>query len=195
IDDVREAEKILVTEFTQTLYSIANDVYLTFKFNPDVVKEYRLIGYDNKKNVLSEQSDELEGGEIGAGTGNTSVFEIVPAQRGDTLAHMDQILGKLALHYKLPRDTTKRILKYDCLNNYSSFNKINNNLRFASAVCMFGLKLRESKYFPQDVAWSTIKSIATDAAMQNDYLQNEFISLLGKTDTIYYEKKKKRRKR
>ncbi len=195
IDDVREAEKTLVTEFTQTLYSIANDVYLTFKFNPDVVKEYRLIGYDNKKNVLSEQSDELEGGEIGAGTGNTSVFEIVPAQRGDTLAHMDQILGKLALHYKLPRDTTKRILKYDCLNNYSSFNRINNNLRFASAVCMFGLKLRESKYFPQDVDWSTIKSIATDAAMQNDYLQNEFISLLGKTDTIYYEKKKKRRKR
>jgi len=53
LDDIREAEKVLVTEFTQTLYSIANDVYLSMKFNPDVVKEYRLIGYDNKKKCFS----------------------------------------------------------------------------------------------------------------------------------------------
>ena len=52
IDDIREAEKVLVTEFTQTLYSIASDVYFNIKFNPDLIKEYRLIGYDNKKNVL-----------------------------------------------------------------------------------------------------------------------------------------------
>ena len=42
LDDIREAEKVLVTEFTQTLYSIANDVYLSIQFNPDLVKEYRL---------------------------------------------------------------------------------------------------------------------------------------------------------
>ena len=68
IDDIREAEKVLVKEFTQTLYSIASDVYMIIKFNPDKVKEYRLIGYDNKKSIIAENSDELEGGEIGSGT-------------------------------------------------------------------------------------------------------------------------------
>ncbi|HEV8082520.1 MAG TPA: von Willebrand factor type A domain-containing protein [Chitinophagaceae bacterium] len=193
IDDIREAEKILVTEFTQTLYSIANDVYFTLQFNPGVVKEYRLIGYDNKKNILSQQGDELEGGEIGAGTSNTAVFEIIPLP-GDTLQHLEQNIAKLTMHYKLPHDTTEQLLKYDCLNNYSSFNSLCKNLQFATAVCMFGLKLRESGYFPSDIDWTDIKAIALKAAMKDDYLQNEFVGLLDKTKIIYYEKKRKKRK-
>ncbi len=192
IDDIREAEKILVTEFTQTLYSIANDVYVTLKFNPDLVKEYRLIGYDNKKNVLAQQSDELEGGEIGAGTSNTAIFEIVPVG-GDTLSHPDQSIAALTLHYKLPRDTTVQLLKLNCTNNYTSFNSVSKNLRFATAVCMFGLKLRESAYFPSSIDWKDINVIASQAAMKDDYLQNEFITLLDKTEIIYYEKKKRKK--
>lgn len=192
IDDIREAEKILVTEFTQTLYSIANDVYVTLKFNPDLVKEYRLIGYDNKKNVLAQQSDELEGGEIGAGTSNTAIFEIVPVG-GDTLSHPDQSIAALTLHYKLPRDTTVQLLKLNCTNNYTSFNSVSKDLQFATAVCMFGLKLRESAYFPSNIDWKDINAIASQAAMKDDYLQNEFITLLDKTEIIYYEKKKRKK--
>ena len=194
IDDIREAEKILVTEFTQTLYSIANDVYVTLKFNPGLVKEYRLIGYDNKKNVLAQQSDELEGGEIGAGTSNTAVFEIVPLG-GDSLSHPDQNIAALTLHYKLPRDTTVRLLKLNCTNNYTSFNSVSKNLQFATAVCMFGLKLRESSYFPSSIEWKDINAIASQSAMKDDYLQNEFITLLNKTEIIYYEKKKRKKDR
>ncbi|MEO6220092.1 MAG: von Willebrand factor type A domain-containing protein [Ginsengibacter sp.] len=194
IDDIREAEKILVTEFTQTLYSIANDVYVTIKFNPGLVKEYRLVGYDNKKNVLSQQADELEGGEIGAGTGSTAVFEIVPVS-GDTTQNLDESIGKLLLHYKLPYNTAQHLLKYDCLNNYTPFNNLCKNLQFASAVCMFGLKLRESKYLPLETGWPAVKSIAMESAEKDNYLQNEFITLVNKTETIYYEKKKRRKKK
>ena len=79
IDDIREAEKVLVTEFTQTLYTVANDVYINVQFNPDLVKEYRLIGYDNKKGTSDDIPTELEGGEIGSGNGITAIFELVPA--------------------------------------------------------------------------------------------------------------------
>ncbi|MEO6455226.1 MAG: von Willebrand factor type A domain-containing protein, partial [Ginsengibacter sp.] len=51
IDDIKEAEKVLVTELTQTLYTVANDVYINVHFNSDAINEYRLIGYDNKKNI------------------------------------------------------------------------------------------------------------------------------------------------
>ncbi len=194
IDDVREAEKVLVTEFTQTLYSIANDVYLTLNFNPGFIKEYRLIGYDNRKNVLSQQADELEGGEIGAGTGNTAVFEIVPVP-GDTLSHPNQNIARLTLHYKNPHDTTEVALQHDCVNNYTSFNSLSKNLQFATAVCMFGLKLRQSPYLPSNVNWGDVKAIASNAALKNDFLQTEFIKLLEKAEVIYYEGKKKKKKR
>ncbi len=193
LDDIREAEKVLVTEFTQTLYSIANDVYLSLKFNPDAVKEFRLIGYDNKKNVLAQTGDELEGGEIGAGTGNTALFEIVP-NNNDTVPYLNLNIANLTLHFKLPEDTSQHIVKYNCPQNYVRFDSVDNNLRFATAVSMFGLKLRESKYFP-DVDWDVIKNIAVSAALPGDYLQSEFITLVDKCKVIYYEKKKKRKKK
>ncbi len=193
IDDIREAEKILVTEFTQTLYSIANDVYITLQFNPTLVKEYRLIGYDNKKNVLAEKGDELEGGEIGAGTGNTAVFEIVPRDSG-TLHNAENAIANLTLHYKLHADSIEKKLKYDCPDNYVNFQDLKKDLQFASAICMFGLKLRESKYLPQETDWSDIKNIAVNSALKNNYLQNEFIDLLDKTASIYDKKKRKRKK-
>ncbi len=193
IDDIREAEKILVTEFTQTLYSIASDVYMTLQFNPALVKEYRLIGYDNKKNVLAEKGEELEGGEIGAGTGNTAVFEIV-SKTADALHNEANSIAHLTLHYKLPPDSTEKKLLYTCPDNFTAFKDIDKSLRFASAICMFGLKLRQSKFLSQEINWSDIKKITADAALKNDYLQNEFITLLDKTETIYNEKKKKKKR-
>ncbi len=56
IDDLREAEKVLVTEFTQTLYSVASNVYINAKFDSAYINEYRLIGYDNKKSIIAEKS-------------------------------------------------------------------------------------------------------------------------------------------
>jgi Ca-activated chloride channel homolog len=193
LDDIREAEKVLVTEFTQTLYSIANDVYLSIRFNHDLIKEYRLIGYDNKKNVMAETGTELEGGEIGAGTGSTAIFEIVPAT-ADTLQSLHLSLADLAMHFRLPGDTIEQIVQYDCPQNYTAFDTISKDLQFASAVAMFGLKLRESQYFP-NVDWEILKNIALSSLTPGDYLQNEFVGLINKCKVIYYEKKKRKKKK
>jgi Ca-activated chloride channel family protein len=193
LDDIREAEKVLVTEFTQTLYAIANDVYLSIQFNHDLIREYRLIGYDNKRNVLAEEGNELEGGEIGPGTGNTAIFEIVPATT-DSLRALRPALANLALHFRLPHDTTEHIVNYKCPQNYVVFDDISKELQFASAVAMFGLKLRASQYLP-NVDWDVIKNIAVSSSIAGDYLQNEFIALIDKCKVIYYEKKKKKKKR
>ena len=190
IDDIREAEKILVTEFTQTLYSIASDVFLNIKFNPGLIKDYRLIGYDNKKNTLAENGDELEGGEIGSASGNTVVFEITPVNK-DTLANENLNIADISLHYRSPGDTLEQNLKFDCPGNYVSFNRLDDKLRFATAVTMLGLKLRESKYFP-DVDWNVIKNIALSSLTPGDYLESEFIGLIDKSKVIYTEKKKRK---
>ncbi|MEO6838281.1 MAG: von Willebrand factor type A domain-containing protein [Ginsengibacter sp.] len=191
IDDVREAEKILVTEFTQTLFSIASNVYISIKFNPDFIKEYRLIGYDNKKNIIDSKDYELEGGEIGSASGNTIIFEIAPGLK-DSVPVENANLADVAVHYKVPNETQEQVLKYKSLENYKPFSAIHKNLQFAAAVAMFGLKLSQSKYFPTDVEWEDIKSIAVSAENPDDFLETEFVGLLDKCKIIYNEKKRRR---
>jgi Ca-activated chloride channel family protein len=192
IDDIREAEKVLVTEFTQTLYSVASNVNISIKFNPDLIKEYRLIGYDNKKNVLADNGNELEGGEVGSASGNTVLFEIIPAKR-DSLYQGKPDAAVVSVHYRLPPDTMEQNLNYHCPAVYIPFDQLDKSLQFATSVAMFGLKLRQSKYFP-DEDWDAIKNIALSAITPDDYLQTEFLQLVDKSKEIY-EKGKKRRRR
>lgn len=193
IDDIREAEKVLVTEFTQTLYSVASNVNISIKFNPDLIKEYRLIGYDNKRNVLAENGNELEGGEVGSGSGNTVLFEIIPAKR-DSLYHGKQDAAVVSVNYRLPNDTLDRSLNYHCPAVYIPFNQLDKSLQFATSVTMFGLRLRQSKYFPGK-DWEAIKDVALSAITPGDYLQTEFLELVDKTKEIYQKNKKRRRRK
>ena len=191
IDDVKEAEKVLVTEFTQTLYSIASNVYVNVKFNPAFIKEYRLIGYDNKKSVLGEKNTELEGGEIGSGSGNTIIFEIIPS-RMDSLTDEHINIADMALHYNLPNDTLEQVMKHTCVQNYRTFKDINKDLQFAASVAMLGLKLRESKYFPEDIDWDIIKNIALQSLTPSNFLETEFTGLVDKCKEIYFDGKRKK---
>lgn len=52
IDTEREAEKIMMKEFAQTLYTVADNAYMQVSFSPNWVKQYRLIGFDNKVSAL-----------------------------------------------------------------------------------------------------------------------------------------------
>ena len=78
IDTLREANKVLVEEMSATLLTVCKDVKLQVEFNPAVVKEYRLIGYDNRRmNAEDFDDDKKDAGEIGAGHCVTALYEIV----------------------------------------------------------------------------------------------------------------------
>ncbi len=190
IDDLREAEKVLVTEFTQTLYSVASNVFINATFDPDYIDEYRLIGYDNKKNVIAEKSYELEGGEIGSGSGNTVIFEFLPTSL-DSASGKRTNIAEFQIHYRVPGDTADRKFDYKCPDNYIRFDSLNDDLRFATAVAMFGLKLRASKYFPVDFDWDIIKKIAADAQSPDNFLETEFLESVDKAAGVYAPKKKR----
>lgn len=190
IDDLREAEKVLVTEFTQTLYSVASNVYVSAKFNPALINEYRLIGYDNKKSIIAEKIFELEGGEIGSGSGNTVIFEFQPTLLDSTNTGKKNI-ADFEIHYRIPNDSSEKIIDYPCPDNFLKFDSLQKELRFATAVAMFGLKLRESKYFPKSLEWSFIKNIAIKAQTPDNFLETEFIDSIDKSQGIYSEKKKR----
>ena len=77
IDSIAEAKKLFVENLTGTLQVVARDVKIQVDFNPEVVRSYRLIGYENR-DVPDEKfrDDKYDGGEMGAGHSTTALYEL-----------------------------------------------------------------------------------------------------------------------
>jgi Ca-activated chloride channel homolog len=197
LDDINEAEKVLVKELTQTFYAVADNVYMNMQFNSKLVKQYRLIGFDNKRDAVSDSTVDIEGGEIGSGSSVLAVFEIIPADTDTKLVTGDTTaadgIAKLSMNYSLCNDTTKLLMEFTCPAVFTEFKNIDKELRFATAVTMFGLKVKQSKYI-KDVDWLEIETLATASYNENDYLQTEFLQIIDKAKKIYKTKKGKKRK-
>ncbi len=195
LDDINEAEKVLVKELTQTFYAVADDVYMNMQFNPKLVKQYRLVGFDNKRDAVSDSTIDMEGGEIGSGSSVLAVFEIVP--QGEKLFSGDALdkdgVARLSMRYSLCNDTAHRMMEYVCPAKATEFKDIDKELQFATAVVMFGLKVKQSKYI-KNADWLDVETIAAGSYNPKDYLQAEFLQLINKAQKIYKGKKGKKKK-
>ncbi len=193
LDDINEAEKVLVKELTQNFYAVADDVYLNMQFNPRLVKEYRLIGFDNKRDAVVDSTIDLEGGEIGSGNSLMAVFEIVPAETIFTSNGFNSgDIASVLLRYRLAGDSVQKRMMYKCPSNLSEFNEMDKELRFAVSVAMFGLKVKQSKYI-READWDDISAIASGSFEPSNYLQAEFLQLVEKARKIYLVKKKRKK--
>ncbi|MFN2457418.1 MAG: von Willebrand factor type A domain-containing protein [Chitinophagaceae bacterium] len=193
IDNFAEADKVLLKEFTQTVYTVADNVFLNVAFDPEYVKEYRLIGFDNKAEAIKDTSSTIEGGVIGPAYSINIAFEIVPTTLNLNTISTKKLLTpvKFLLNYKNPNDSKKSELTENPGILFTSFAALDNNYQFASAIIMFGSLLRNSKYM-KHVQWNEIAELATEAADKNNFLQQEFITLVQQAKLIYAKKRKKR---
>jgi Ca-activated chloride channel family protein len=186
LDEEQEAEKVLVREFTQTVYAVADDAYLNISFNPALVKEYRLIGFDNKVKVLSDSLNEVEGGEVGSGHSLLALFEITPADpdsAGPSLIEKNG-LARVVLNYKLPQNELERNSSYDCPYQVTAFRDLQPCYRFASSIALFGGLLKKSPFMRQ-AGWKEAIEMAQRSSDPNDSMQQEFIGLIEKARKIY----------
>ncbi len=189
IDNLQEAQKVLVTEFTQTLYAVANNAYLKISFDDKIVKQYRLIGFDNKKNAIEDSTSELEGGEIGSGHSMMAIFEIVP-NRKDSLFR-NKSFANILLQYKLP--VTDNAIKQNFTALYQSENleEADSSYRFAAAVAMFGSLLKQSAFLKNYLLEDAL-ALAKTAINPADFHQKEFMALIEKAIKVYKPAKKKK---
>lgn len=195
IDDLREAEKILVKELTQTFYAVADDVFLNIQFNPNLVKEYRLIGFDNRRDAVADSTIDLEGGELGSGNNVLAYFEILPTTDQlftEELFAKDKV-ATVDMRYSLCGDTTHLRFLSNCPANFTDFKSMDKEFQFATAVAMFGLKVKQSKYI-KEAEWDDIRNIASESYNPGSFLQAEFLQLIDKAEAIYSKKKKKKKK-
>jgi Ca-activated chloride channel family protein len=192
LDNEREAEKVLVKELTQTLYSVADNAFLNIEFNADLVKNYRLIGFDNKRKALVDSVNELDGGEVGSGHSVIALFEIDPVFTTGLPETSKGNLANVSVRYKLPNDTLQRYTTYHCAYTVTPFHSLPATYRFASSVAMFAALLKDSKY-TRNYSWNDVIKLATESEDPQDAIQQEFITIIEKAKKIYGKVRKKKK--
>ncbi len=193
VDTLNEARKVLVSELSSTLFTIAKDVKIQVEFNPATVKEYRLIGYENR--VLAREdfnNDKVDAGEIGAGHRVTALYEIIPANsKGlvDPLRYGDHTsagrdsrsdeFALLRLRYKQPDADVSKLLEYPIkTGSVVARDAMSTDLRFAASVAAFGQLLRGGKFVDQFNYVDVIKLANSGMGEDSDGYRHEFVSLV-----------------
>ncbi|WP_363737418.1 MULTISPECIES: vWA domain-containing protein [unclassified Sphingobium] len=189
IDSAMEARKVLDDELSSTLFTIAKDVKVQVEFNPALVSQYRLIGYENRG--LAEQDfadDRVDAGEIGAGHQVTALYEIVPAGEAGWVAPRryagnrapfppaadNSEFATVRLRYKLPEETHSRLIERPVAASLlADANRPRGDMAFAVAVAAFGQRLRGDTRLG-DYSYADIARLAGG---QNDYWRQEFVQL------------------
>jgi Ca-activated chloride channel family protein len=155
IDTLSEAQKVLVDQLTGALFPIADDVKIQVEFNPAMVAEYRLIGYETRALAREDfNNDAVDAGEIGAGHTVTAIYEVTPvgsdAVMTDALRYAPPVetpdsgeLGYLKLRYKAPGEDVSTLIETPILPDMGAASE---DARFSVAVAGFGQLLRGGKY-------------------------------------------------
>lgn len=151
IDNMREAKRVFADELDKTLYTVADDVKLQVEFNPAVVSEYRLVGYENRQLAPEDfEDDTADAGELGSEAVVTAVYELVmgegePVQSENNeyryqdikYGSTDEILD-VKVRYKEPGGTESRLAEFPALNEET---EPDSDTKLAMAAAMLGLKL------------------------------------------------------
>jgi Ca-activated chloride channel homolog len=193
IDSYAEAEKLLLKEFTQTLYSVADDAYLNVGFDPAYVKEYRLIGFDNKVGAIKDTQAIIEGGDIGPAYSSLVAFELVPSDKAIAAMTSGSAYQPVSfsLQYRLPAQLKPSVFTSKPEMRFVTFLQAAVSYRFAAAVILFGELLRGSK-FVKDTNWSDVLQMAMASADMQNFSQREFLVLVQQAKMIYSKKKNHR---
>lgn len=193
LDSEREAEKVLMKEFAQTLYTVADDVYMYVNFMPRYTRQYRLIGFDNKAGALLDSLSAIEGGELGSGHTLTALFEVEPTdsllllQRGNYL----DTLVTAELQYRYPSDSVLHYESIPLLTRQAlSLDELKQH-QFNAAVALFGLLLKESPYV-RSYSWNDLVTLVQQVADPANPLQAEFVQLVQQAREMYGKKKGRR---
>lgn len=197
IDSIFEAKRALVDNLGANMITVAKDVKLQVEFNPENVKGYRLIGYENRVMAAEDFNDDTkDGGEMGAGHTVTAIYEIALVDSDMDISEIDlkyqntekddliyEENGKykdeiftLSIRYKEPDEDKSSLLTYVC--DTKAYSKAgSDNFRWAAAVAGFGLILKDSEY-KGTCDTALVTKLVESCDYEKDEYKKEFIDLV-----------------
>lgn len=194
IDNIQEANRVLVSEFSGTMYTIAKDVKIQIEFNPSNVSAYRLIGYENR--LLADEDfkdDTKDAGELGAGHTVTALYEIIPAgvesnfikdvdplkyQRKEPVPeNLTNEMVTVKLRYKEPDGKVSKGIVTTVPNSKTTFTDASENFRFSAAVAMVGMILSKSRFMDESHLKDAVSLAHAARGKDEDGYRAEFVRL------------------
>ena len=197
IDNLNEGRKVLVEQLTATLQTIAKDVKIQVEFNPAVVAEYRLIGYENRMLRREDfNNDRIDAGEVGAGHTVTALYELAlvgsegrlidPLRYGSAPAPRNARGGEAAfvrLRYKAPDGDASQLVEIPVRLSPAA-QEPGGELAFAAAVAAFGQLLRGGEYLG-DFGYADILALAGNSRGPDPHgYRGEFLGMVRLADSI-----------
>lgn len=204
IDDIKEAEKVFVTEMRANMFTVAKDVKIQIEFNPQKIRAYRLIGYENR--LLDDEDfkdDQKDAGELGPGHTVTALYELVltDSESGSEVReHQDlryqktilkqkaknsEELMNIKFRYKLPKSDKSILIEKPIKEKYVKFENSSDKFRFSAAVASFCMLLRDSK-FKGDISFDRVIELAESSKGDDKYgYRKEFVQLAKRAKQIY----------
>ena len=195
IDNIQEANKVLVNEFGSTMYAVAKDVKLQVEFNPAKVQSYRLVGYETR--ILNDEDfndDTKDAGEMGAGHTVTALYEIIPTGTPgnipgsvDPLKYQSQTnvnaqtsnsseLLTVKLRYKTPEEEKSKKIEKSVTD--MGKDNVSPDFRFASAVAMFAQLLKDSDFKGEATYDKVIETANKGLSLDPEGYRAEFVRLV-----------------
>jgi Ca-activated chloride channel family protein len=186
VDTIAEAKRIFGDNLTGTLQVIARDVKVQVDFDPDVVRSYRLIGYENR-DVPDDKfrDDKYDGGEIGAGHSVTALYELKlwPDKK-----------GTVATTYVRYKDAeTKEVTEFNSAIGTDdfdrSFDESSDDYALAATVMEFAEILRDS-YWARGASLEPVLENAQrlSKSFKADADVIELVDLISKAKSLMKEK-------
>lgn len=195
IDNIQEANKVLVNEFGSTMYAVAKDVKLQVEFNPAKVQSYRLVGYETRMlNNEDFNDDTKDAGEMGAGHTVTALYEIIPTGTPgnipgsvDPLKYQSQTnvnaqtsnsseLLTVKLRYKTPEEEKSKKIEKSVTD--MGKDNVSPDFRFASAVAMFAQLLKDSDFKGEATYDKVIETANKGLSFDPEGYRAEFVRLV-----------------
>ncbi|WP_442267084.1 YfbK domain-containing protein [Tenacibaculum sp. ZS6-P6] len=190
IDTMQEAQKVFGKEFGGTLYTIAKDVKIQVEFNPKKVQAYRLIGYENR--LLNDEDfvdDTKDAGELGSNHSVTALYEVIPVDVNSEYLktipdlkytkaivndYNDELLT-VKFRYKKPKGE-KSIELIKTVKDKTTV--ATDDMNFTSAVALFGMHLRGSKYKGDSKIEDVIQLAKKGKGKDEEGFRGEFVRLV-----------------
>jgi Ca-activated chloride channel family protein len=187
VDNLEQAKRIFMQNLTGTLQVIARDVKIQVDFDPQKVRSYRLLGYENRDVEDDKFRDDKEdGGEIGSGHDVTALYEV---------KFKDGARGKFAtvyMRYKDP-DFVDEVteVNYSISRNdlRAEFSETNNSFKLAVCAAEFAEILRES-FYARDANFTDLLDLAQELSgeMKGNDDVIEFTALISRAKKLWDEK-------
>jgi Ca-activated chloride channel family protein len=196
LGDINDAREVFADRFIPTLKNVAKDVKYQIEFNEANVKEYRLIGYENRKLKIEDfNNDNVDAGELPSGTTTTAIYEITlsdqeglfPERRyGDqnkvTLSdEQSDELAYLKIRFKQPNDDISSLLQFN-VNKTLLNSELTDDNQFAINTAGFAQIYKNSKYISNDYGYKDV--IENMESLSLDSKKQEFLNMIKTTSEL-----------